>query len=344
MLQDTAFSGQEAPSRCSASEQPEALGQAKPRKNLLVTSSGCSTQPSLTSTQQQALSAIDARLHLLGDYAVEAFKCQLWEPSRAVQELEPDEAVMMCKLYDHVSAPDSVAVLSLRGALLGYVPRRHTHRFVHDTNFGHVYAINQDAAGLWRLTVACRPGLSPLTLDATPSNLLPHVDIHSALDPKEWARLQAATFERHGDKCEVCGPVDQFQCHEVWRFYEGYQVLKLMGFVPYHPDVCAVKRLEPCTPDDNKGMQHAKRVLQLMNEWDPKEVDDYVTYARELASRRSKQEWGFDLTWLQDNGFTIPAHLLSLCGTDIPRTVDQEQSREISDRRSAFVRGRCCFQ
>lgn len=89
MLQDTAFSGQEAPSRCSASEQPEALGQAKPRKNLLVTSSGCSTQPSLTSTQQQALSAIDARLHLLGDYAVEAFKCQLWEPSRAVQELEP---------------------------------------------------------------------------------------------------------------------------------------------------------------------------------------------------------------------------------------------------------------
>lgn len=63
---------------------------------------------------------------------------------------------MMCKLYDHVSAPDSVAVLSLRGALLGYVPRRHTHRFVHDTNFGHVYAINQDAAGLWRLTVSIR--------------------------------------------------------------------------------------------------------------------------------------------------------------------------------------------
>lgn len=70
--------------------------------------------------------------------------------------LPADEAVMMCKLYDHASAPDSVAVLSLRGALLGYVPRRHTHRFVHDTNFGHVYAINQDAAGLWRLTVSIR--------------------------------------------------------------------------------------------------------------------------------------------------------------------------------------------
>ena len=86
-MQDTAFS--EAPGRCSASEQPEALSQAIPKKQLFMTSSVCSTQPSLTSTQQQALSAIDARLHLLGDYAVEAFKCQLWEPSRAVQELEP---------------------------------------------------------------------------------------------------------------------------------------------------------------------------------------------------------------------------------------------------------------
>ena len=67
-------------------------------------------------------------------------------------------------------------------------------------------------------------------------------------------------------RCEVCGPVAQFQCHEVWRFYEGYQVLKLMGFVPYHPDVCAVKRLEPCTPDDDLGMQHAQKILQFMNE------------------------------------------------------------------------------
>lgn len=69
-------------------------------------------------------------------------------------ELLADAAVMMRKLYDNVTAPDSVAVMSLNGSLLGYVPRRHIHRFVHDTNFGHVYAINQDAAGLWRLTVS----------------------------------------------------------------------------------------------------------------------------------------------------------------------------------------------
>ena len=60
----------------------------------------------------------------------------------------------MIKRYDNIHASDSVAVMSLKGHLLGYVPRRHSARFVHDTNFGHVYAIGQDAASLWRLTVS----------------------------------------------------------------------------------------------------------------------------------------------------------------------------------------------
>ena len=65
-----------------------------------------------------------------------------------------DEAVMMVKQFDSMYVADSVAVMNLKGELLGYVPRRHISRFPHDTNFGHVYAINQDAASLWRLTVS----------------------------------------------------------------------------------------------------------------------------------------------------------------------------------------------
>ena len=78
--------------------------------------------------------------------------------------------------------------------------------------------------------------------------------------------------------------------------------------------------------------------------WDAEEVDGYVSYARQLAQRRSKQEWGFDLSWLRENGFTIPPHLLSLCGAEVPKVVEQDPSKDISDRKSAFVKGRCCFQ
>lgn len=73
-----------------------------------------------------------------------------------------DEAVMMVKQFDNAYSPDSIAVQKLSGELLGYVPRRHNHRFLHDVNFGHVYAISQDAAGLWRLTVSlCRVLVPP---------------------------------------------------------------------------------------------------------------------------------------------------------------------------------------
>lgn len=74
MPQDTGQQQQQdAPGRCSASEQPEALARAIPKSKLSTNSSLTPSQ--LTPAQQQALSAIDARLHLLGDYAVEAFKC-----------------------------------------------------------------------------------------------------------------------------------------------------------------------------------------------------------------------------------------------------------------------------
>jgi hypothetical protein len=59
--------------------------------------------------------------------------------------------------------------MSLKGQLLGYVPRRHITRFVNDTTCGHVYAVSQDAASLWRLTVS----LLSLSACVYPSLLLP---------------------------------------------------------------------------------------------------------------------------------------------------------------------------
>ncbi len=73
---------QQMPARASASEQPEALAQSRVKaKQLMV--------DSLRSIQLQGLSPVDARLTAAGDLPVESFQCQLWEPARAVQELQP---------------------------------------------------------------------------------------------------------------------------------------------------------------------------------------------------------------------------------------------------------------
>ncbi|DBA85333.1 TPA: hypothetical protein ACH3X2_006021 [Trebouxia sp. C0005] len=329
---------QQMPARASASEQPEALAQSRVKaKQLMI--------DSLRSIQLQGLSPVNARLTFAGDLPVESFQCQLWEPARAVQELQPDDGVMMVKRFDNISSPDSVAVMSLKGQLLGYVPRRHIARFVNDTTCGHVYAVSQDAASLWRLTVACRPELPPLTVDTIPANLASYARIGEALNPDDWEAVQAVTLQQAGYRCRECGPVGQLQCRERWRFYEGYQVIKLMGFAAAHPQVCAVKHLDPCCLPSDPRRQHAVALLQHINEWCISETEDYLNYARSLVLQRGKEQWTFDLTWLTENGFAIPARLQSVCGPTIPANVEiRLQSKEVSERRSKFVKGGCCFQ
>ena len=61
---------------------------------------------------------------------------------------------MMVKKPDNTYDPNAVAVQTLHGQDLGYVPREHTARFPHDVTFGHVYSLGQNAKGLWGATVS----------------------------------------------------------------------------------------------------------------------------------------------------------------------------------------------
>ena len=60
---------------------------------------------------------------------------------------------MMVKKPDNTYDPNAVAVQTLHGQDLGYVPREHTASFPHDVTFGHVYSLGQNAKGLWGATV-----------------------------------------------------------------------------------------------------------------------------------------------------------------------------------------------
>lgn len=65
-----------------------------------------------------------------------------------------DQAVMMIREPDNTYDPDAIAVQTLSGQPLGYVPKEHTSRFSHDTTFGHVYSMGRaSSVGLWGATV-----------------------------------------------------------------------------------------------------------------------------------------------------------------------------------------------
>lgn len=93
------------------------------------------------------------------------------------------------------------------------------------------------------------------------------------------------------------------------------------------------------------GMAFIMRYTSGTCRWCVDETEQYLKYARDLVVERSQQQWTYDLSWLRENGYSIPVRLQSVCGPEIPETVEtRSQSKEISDRRSAFVKGGCCFQ
>lgn len=60
---------------------------------------------------------------------------------------------MLMKEPDNIYDPNAIVVQTLSGQALGYVPKEHTARFLHDITFGHVYSLGQTAKGLWGATV-----------------------------------------------------------------------------------------------------------------------------------------------------------------------------------------------
>ncbi|DBA85403.1 hypothetical protein WJX79_007934 [Trebouxia sp. C0005] len=262
-------------------------------------------------------SALEGRRMILDFIPVESFQIagvSFEGRQDFVSNLQPDQAVMMVKQPDNTYDPNAVAVQTLHGQDLGYVPKEHTARFPHDVTFGHVYSVGQNAKGLWGATVAVRPTLPPLTVEAFPANLAAHINMSSNLPEEEWSAIRKVTYRKADYKCEVSGGVGTewpVECHEVWRFHEGSQTLQLRGFMALHPEVHLAKHLE--RQQDDKRRQQAIWMLQAMNEWTVAEAEEYWKFARDTAMRRSSQEWKFDLSWLSSNNFTIPPKLRQLC-------------------------------
>jgi hypothetical protein len=232
----------------------------------------------------------------------------------AIAALQAEQAVMLVREPNNVHDPNAVAVKTLQGHSLGYVPKELTVNIQHDVCFGHIQSVGQNDKGLWGAFVIVRPGLTPLSLDAFPLNLASHVNLSSELSKPDWDRLRKETYKRAGYKCEVSGGVGAewpVEVQEQWRFYEGSQTLQLVGLMALHPDVHLAKHTDR-QPDDARR-QHGIWILQGMNQWSVQEAEQYLKYIQDLALQRSSRTWRFDMSWLQAQSVQIPSTLQALC-------------------------------
>ena len=243
----------------------------------------------------------------------------------AVAALTPGQSVRCLPEPANPVDPDAVAVETLPGARLGYVPADRTGEVfggesASSAGLPHAYARvvsvgqaapneeeeEEDGHGHphpdspWGAAVSLHPGLPPLDPDALPPSLRPASDLAAWLPPLTWEALRAATARAAGFRCEVTGGRGAgcaVFVHEAWRLEPAARIARLTGLQALAPEVHIAKHALVLTrPSD---VATALAALRAVNEWSVEEAVGVVSAAAAAAAAAEAEGgWRLDLSWL----------------------------------------------
>ena len=141
--------------------------------------------------------------------------------------------------------------------------------------------------------------MTKLTIELVPKGQW-GANLRSELPKAEWDRLRKATYAKAGHQCEICGgrgPKWPVECHERWRYDEETKTQHLEGLIALCPSCHEVKHMgrSMSVGKGAKAMEH----LMKVNGWSNTDALHYVEAAFETWTRRSKEQWSEDLSWLE---------------------------------------------
>lgn len=138
-----------------------------------------------------------------------------------------------------------------------------------------------------------------LTVELVPqscwfSNVRDHVS------KSTWDVLRKRTYRQANYRCQVCGgrgvkhPVE---CHEIWHYDDENKIQKLMGLTALCPSCHQVKHIGLAGIQGKE--ESAKAHLAKVNGWTIEDTEAYLEEVWEVWSRRSREQWKLDLSWLK---------------------------------------------
>ncbi|QDZ21973.1 HIRAN domain-containing protein [Chloropicon primus] len=220
--------------------------------------------------------------------------------------------------------PLAVAVYTLSGEKLGYVPRTMTHLLRQQRyalgvveSVGPV-ALESEGGGLegpedntgleemesenlWYLCVTVKPSLPALTIDLVPKSVR-RTNMKAELPVEVWDELRTDVYEKAGYRCEVCGDQGDkwpVECQEEYHYdveslSRHRQTLK--GFVALCPACHKVKHAGRCILSGE--LKLVTQQLMRVNRWTHLESQMYLQKAVSQWQERSLVEWDQDVSVL----------------------------------------------
>jgi hypothetical protein len=123
----------------------------------------------------------------------------------------------------------------------------------------------------------------------------------SALTRAQWNRVKDATAARSGHACEICGPAERVEAHEVWEYRE-----------PVAPAVAGVmflvRTIALCPrchravhwgyTSGTEFMADTRRHILRINDWTNEQLEEHIRLAWREWARLSRSQWTLDISCL----------------------------------------------
>lgn len=128
----------------------------------------------------------------------------------------------------------------------------------------------------------------------------------SALPKEQWDAVRKFIFLKANYHCEICGGQGEkwpVECHEVFNYNMKTKVQKLIKLIALCPQCHDSKHLGSA---NRKGrIKEAFDHLIKINNWTELQMENHLTKAVELNSKRGIILWKLDLTYLNQFGFKL---------------------------------------
>lgn len=209
--------------------------------------------------------------------------------------------MLLVKEPNNPHDPGAVAVQTLLGEQLGYVPRSHTARFAHDVTLASVVSTGQSGdTGLWGCYVRACPGLASCDfVDVLPRSAVPPGSKRpgEAMDPAAvvgaaaWQAASRSALQR-SRHCQVTGvPASKAQLLVVpeWRLDADSKTFRLLQGVTVCEEVFYAKQYGLAAgsghSSDGTLQKRLRETVCLLHAWRGKDFDAYLAF---MAQRQAQ--------------------------------------------------------